>query len=203
MKEKDLKIGKCYRKVYSKYSNIHVGVVFQITGVEADSTPTRVRYGGVRLYTPYPSTFFGKGMVFCTEDFDEYEEVSEEELKKGYEKLVWIAQKAKRGLEISASVASGKGFSADIDAARMADLIGIGLLEEESPDSGEVLIKTNVIENWVNWEQGKPEAWTPQIKDFTEVRRLIKFAFENPDWYEDRVLGLALEKAERVRKTEV
>jgi len=131
------------------------------------------------------------------------EEVSEEELKKGYEKLVWIAQKAKRGLEISASVASGKGFSADIDAARMADLIGIGLLEEESPDSGEVLIKTNVIENWVNWEQGKPEAWTPQIKDFTEVRRLIKFAFENPDWYEDRVLGLALEKAERVRKTEV
>ena len=80
MKEKDLKIGKCYRKIQNKRSYSNVGVVFQITGVEADdSDSTRTRYKGVSLYTPGVSTLWGKGGVFCTETFDTYEEVSDEE----------------------------------------------------------------------------------------------------------------------------
>ena len=84
MKEKDLKIGKCYRKIQNKRSCFNVGVVFQITGVEPvfSSDSTRTCYCGVRLYipnTPGVSTLWGKGSVFYTETFDTYEEVSEEE----------------------------------------------------------------------------------------------------------------------------
>jgi len=81
VKEKDLKIGKCYRKIQNKRSCFNVGVVFQITGVEPvfASDSTRTCYCGVRLYTPGVSTLWGKGGVFCTETFDTYEEVSDEE----------------------------------------------------------------------------------------------------------------------------
>jgi hypothetical protein len=75
MKAHQLEIGKYYRKIDNMRSACNIGVVFQVTGTEESCCP--IRYCGPVLYDP--NGRWRKSSLFYVEEFDTYEEVSDDE----------------------------------------------------------------------------------------------------------------------------
>lgn len=75
MKAHELEIGKYYRKIDNMRSTCNIGVVFQVTGIEQDYSLTR--YCGPVLYDP--NGWWRMNSLFYAEQFDTYEEVSDDE----------------------------------------------------------------------------------------------------------------------------
>ena len=79
MTENELEVGKYYRNAGSNTLKKHVGVVFRVDGVEETGRKHgRIRHFGAVVYTPRDIWTLGK--TFYTEDFDIYEEISDEEV---------------------------------------------------------------------------------------------------------------------------
>ena len=123
--------------------------------------------------------------------FTRGEVLSDDDLKVGYNKLRWLGQKAKKGVEVLKTFATGH-LSGDVDAIMVEDLVDTALFNGRGRME-EVLGIAETLENYASvmlGEKGEDE-W-PLAEETRDVSILVRFACEHPDWYEDGGLARTL-----------
>jgi len=125
--------------------------------------------------------------------FTQGEVLSDDDLRTGYNKLRWLGQKAKKGVEVFKTFPTGH-LSGDLDAILAEDLVDTALFNGRGRIE-EVLGIAETLENYASVMLGEKgeDAW-PLAEETRDVSILVRFACEHPDWYEDRGLaGILME----------